>query len=105
MRAKQLILLAEWFDAEQALSWGLINQVVPLEKLRDEAANVAGRAAKLGQNAIRLSKEVMHKPLLDVLENHMDVENRIFMQAFSGSEAQERFVAKMKQVNKAKSKL
>jgi len=104
VRAKQLILLAEWFSSDKALSWGLINQVVPAEKLKQEAKAIALQAAGLGQNAIRLSKNIMHKPLLEVLEKHMDAENSTFLEAFSAKEAQERFAAKAKQVV-SKSKL
>merc|ERR1719284_232660 len=46
-RAKQLILLAEWFDAEKALNWGLINEVVPPDQLMKTAEAVASRAAGL----------------------------------------------------------
>jgi enoyl-CoA hydratase/carnithine racemase len=102
VRAKQLILLAEWFSSSQALSWGLINQVVPAEQLKQEAKAIALQAAGLGQNAIRLSKYVMHKPLLEVLDKHMDAENSNFLEAFSGKEAQERFAAKAKKVGKSK---
>merc|ERR1712243_507619 len=56
-RAKQL----KWFSSDKALSWGLINQVVSAEQLKQEAKATALQAAGLGQNAIRLSKYVMHK--------------------------------------------
>jgi len=102
VRAKQLILLAEWFSSNKALDWGLINQVVPAEQLKQDAKAIALQAAGLGQNAIRLSKYVMHKPLLEVLDKHMDAENSNFIEAFSGKEAQERFAAKAKKVGKSK---
>lgn len=102
MRAKQLILLAEWFDAAKALEWGLINEVVPAQQLREAAKAVATRAAGLGQNAIRLSKQVMHQPILERLESHMDLENTVFLEAFQAPEGQQRFIAKSLKVNKSK---
>mmetsp|Transcript_14507 Transcript_14507/g.28590 ORF Transcript_14507/g.28590 Transcript_14507/m.28590 type:complete len:296 (+) Transcript_14507:52-939(+) len=104
VRAKQLILLAEWFSSSKALDWGLINQVVPAEQLKQDAKAVALQAAGLGQNAIRLSKHIMHKPILEVLDKQMDAENSTFMEAFSGTEAKDRFSAKAKKVM-TKSKL
>lgn len=101
-RAKQLILLAEWFDADKALSWGLINKVVPADQLKQEAGAIAAQAAALGQSAIRASKELMHKPILDILEKHIDIEQRVFSEAFMGPEARERFGAKARQVVKSK---
>merc|ERR1712032_1725171 len=97
-------LLAEWFSSSKALDWGLINQVVPAEQLKQDAKAIALQAAGLGQNAIRLSKHIMHKPILEVLDKQMDAENSTFMEAFSGTEAKDRFSAKAKKVM-TKSKL
>jgi enoyl-CoA hydratase len=41
-RAKELILLASRIDAATALSWGLVDKVVPLTKLMEEAQEIAG---------------------------------------------------------------
>jgi enoyl-CoA hydratase/carnithine racemase len=38
-RAREMLYLCEWIEAEKALNWGLVNQVVPYGKL-DEAVGV-----------------------------------------------------------------
>jgi enoyl-CoA hydratase len=40
-RAKELALTGRFFDAQEALAWGLVNRVVPPERLLDEAQALA----------------------------------------------------------------
>ncbi|MEM7547926.1 MAG: enoyl-CoA hydratase-related protein [Pseudomonadota bacterium] len=44
-RAKEIILTGEPFSAQEALDWGLVNKVVPLESLMDEALATARKIA------------------------------------------------------------
>jgi 2-(1,2-epoxy-1,2-dihydrophenyl)acetyl-CoA isomerase len=44
-RAMELLLTNRVLDAEQALAWGLVNQVVDDDKLADTAAEIAARIA------------------------------------------------------------
>jgi enoyl-CoA hydratase len=50
-RAMELILTGDMIDAEKALQWGLVNQVVPAEKLWEAAAEMAERLIKNAPNA------------------------------------------------------
>ena len=45
-RAREMALLAEPLAADKALDWGLINRLLPDEKLQDEALAVAQRLAE-----------------------------------------------------------
>jgi 2-(1,2-epoxy-1,2-dihydrophenyl)acetyl-CoA isomerase len=45
-RAMEMAMLGARVDAQQALEWGMINRVVPDDKLMDEANALVGRLAK-----------------------------------------------------------
>ena len=45
-RAKELMFTGDRIDAETALSWGLLNRVVPAEELEDAVAELAGKIAR-----------------------------------------------------------
>lgn len=44
--AMEMLLTGKWFDTEEALRWGLVNHVVPREKLMDKAWEMARLLAK-----------------------------------------------------------
>ena len=59
-RAKELILRAQAFDAEQALTWGLVNHLSePGRVLEDALASAAAMAAN-GPLAVRQAKKSIH---------------------------------------------
>jgi enoyl-CoA hydratase/carnithine racemase len=62
-RAKELILSARRFDAEQAHRWGLVNEVFPPEKLLDEALQAATRIAANAPVAVRQARQAIHRGL------------------------------------------
>ncbi len=57
--ALEMALTAEPIDAARALQIGLVNRVVPGDRLMDEALALAGRIAENAPMAVRLSKQVM----------------------------------------------
>lgn len=56
-RTKQYVIFGERVDARKALSWGLVDEVVPDGKALDAARDWAARIAKLPPNAVRMSKQ------------------------------------------------
>lgn len=62
-RAKELILSARRFDAEQAHRWGLVNEVFTQEKLLEEALQTAARIAANAPIAVRQAKQAIHRGL------------------------------------------
>jgi enoyl-CoA hydratase len=59
--AYEMALTAEPIDAHRAYELGLVNRVVPGEKVLDEAVALAERIAKNAPLAVRTSKYVMKK--------------------------------------------
>lgn len=62
-RAKELILAARRFDAEEALRWGLVNEVHAPGALLEETLCAAGRIAANAPLAVRQAKQAIHRGL------------------------------------------
>jgi len=59
--AYEMALTADPIDADRAYELGLVNRVVPGERVLDEAVALAERIAKNAPMAVRTSKDVMKK--------------------------------------------
>jgi naphthoate synthase len=55
-RAKEIWFLCEQYDAATALDWGLVNRVVPLERLEEETLAVCRRMLEFSPLALRMLK-------------------------------------------------
>lgn len=73
-RALEMILASEAVDAEDALRIGLVNAVVPRERLLAEAEAIASRIAKRGPLAVRYAKEAISRGLEMPLEQALRFE-------------------------------
>jgi naphthoate synthase len=59
-RAKEIWLLCRQYDAQQALDMGLVNAVVPLERLEEETVQWCREMLALSPFALRLVKSSFH---------------------------------------------
>jgi naphthoate synthase len=59
-RAKEMWLLCRQYDAQQALDMGLVNTVVPLERLEEETVSWCREMLALSPFALRLVKSSFH---------------------------------------------
>jgi 2-(1,2-epoxy-1,2-dihydrophenyl)acetyl-CoA isomerase len=73
-RAFQMALLGERVPAERALEWGLVNQVLPDERLMDEATKLVGRLAKGPTRSYASSKQALNRMLYPDLNGQLDLE-------------------------------
>jgi enoyl-CoA hydratase/carnithine racemase len=82
--AFELVALGEPVSAQRALVLGLVNRVVPGEKLMDEALALARKLAAVSPPAMRLTKQLFHEaadlPLAQALERGREANKR--MRAF-----------------------
>ncbi len=62
-RAMELLLTGEPIDARTAHQWGLVNRVVVLEHLDEEAAALATRVAAASGETIAIGKAAVHENL------------------------------------------
>jgi crotonobetainyl-CoA hydratase len=56
--AMQMLLTGEPISATQALDWGLVNQLVPADKVLDAAVELARRIAANSPHSVRITKQL-----------------------------------------------
>lgn len=56
-RAREILWLCEWIDAPTALDWGLVNRVVPYDKLDDAVATMAAKLVDKFPECLRYTKQ------------------------------------------------
>ena len=86
-RAKELILTARKFSAEDAKKWGLVNEIHPQSELLGAALNMAEQIAANSAVAVRESKRIMDQATSN--PEARDSENTI-NQTLRGSQEQVR---------------
>jgi enoyl-CoA hydratase len=77
-KAKEMILLGDPINAEQALAAGLVLKVVPKDKLLEEAQSFAARLAALPRLALQASKMLINKSQEIDLATGLEFEARTF---------------------------
>lgn len=60
-QAKELLMLGEAYDAREAQRLGLVNRVVPDERLEEESEDMARKLAALPQTTVRLNKVLVNR--------------------------------------------
>jgi enoyl-CoA hydratase len=88
-RAMEFILTGRMFTAQEALEIGLVNKVVPVEKLMDEARAIAQEIAKKSPLAIRTAKEAILKSYETTLGEGLNFERRSFYMLFASEDQKE----------------
>jgi enoyl-CoA hydratase len=89
-RAKELIFTGEVIDAEKALEIGLVNRVVPLASLLEEAEKMANKMATHGEVALRLAKAAIHWGSRVALGEGLQYEIECFSQCFATRDQKEK---------------
>jgi 2-(1,2-epoxy-1,2-dihydrophenyl)acetyl-CoA isomerase len=73
-RAFQMALLGERVPAERALDWGLVNRVLPYDRLMDEAAKLVHGLANGPTRSYASSKQALNRMLYPDLDGQLDLE-------------------------------
>jgi 2-(1,2-epoxy-1,2-dihydrophenyl)acetyl-CoA isomerase len=73
-RAFQMALLGERVPAERALEWGLVNRVLPDDRLMGEAAKLVQRLANGPTRSYASSKQALNRMLYPDLDGQLDLE-------------------------------
>ncbi len=98
-RASEIIFLGEPVAAVEAAKMGLVNRVVPADRLLEEAKAWARRMQERGPLALRLAKAAIHQTQESGLSAGLDYERELFSLAFATDdqdEGMEAFLAKRK---------
>ncbi len=91
-KATEMLMLGDAFNADDALRLGVINAIVPAEKLVDHALEQATRLAAKPRNALAQTRRLLRGDRADVLKR-IDDEIVLFTAALQSDEARAAFMA------------
>jgi enoyl-CoA hydratase len=92
-KAMELVMFGRQMDAWEAERRGLVNRVVPVELLLDEARRWAAELAEKPPVSLRFAKEAVTKAFEGTLEDGLDFERKLFYFLFSTRDAHEGMLA------------
>ena len=92
-RAAELLLLGRPFAPEKAFAAGFVTEIVPEENLLEHALAAAKGVASLPPTSVRLTKQLMKRPLAEAIASQMAEEGRIFAERLQSGEAKEAMTA------------
>jgi enoyl-CoA hydratase/carnithine racemase len=93
LRAAELILLGQPFDARQAAELGLVTHVVPDKDLMATATVTAQKLAAKPNAALRACKRLIKRASIGELKEAVKVENQEFAERLRSPDAKEAFSA------------
>lgn len=104
-KAMELVLTGRFLSATEALHYGLINCVVPVEMYLYEATKLASEIAQMSPLATQLAKESVNRASETHLEEGLHFERKNFYLTFASDDQKEgmkAFIEKRKPVYKGK---
>jgi len=87
--AMKMVLTGEYIDATEAHRLGLVNQVVPVELLLEEAMEIAEKIAAKPPLAVKAAKEAILKALNSPLDEGLEFERKCFYLLFASEDRRE----------------
>lgn len=87
--AMEMVLNGRQLNAEEALRYGLVNKVVPVELYLEEAIKLAAEIAARAPIAIRLGKEAVNSAFESSLRSGLALERRLFYMLFATEDQRE----------------
>ena len=85
-KAKEIIFSGDVYDATEALRIGLVDRVVPFEKLMEETRKLARTIASRGEVAVRLSKDAINAGMDVDIESGCMLERKAFGMCFASQD-------------------
>jgi len=92
-RAKELIFLGDPIKADEAERIGLVNKVVPADKLKAAVKDATDRILSYSPTAVKMQKKVINQWLPADLETAIDYSVEAFSQCFATNEPNEAMTA------------
>jgi len=88
-RAKELLYTGDSIDAQEAYRIGLVNKVVPVKSLMDEAKKMATKLKRQPPFALKITKMVVNEGINMDLQSGLAYEARCFEMLFSTEDQKE----------------
>lgn len=98
-KAKEIIYTGSSINSEEAYRIGLVNKVVPSDKLMDEVLAMANKIAANAPIAVQLCKTAINRGMQTDIDTGLNFESEVFAECFSTQDqkdAMEAFVEKRK---------
>jgi enoyl-CoA hydratase len=98
-KAKEMIYAGSNINSEEAYRVGLVNRVVPSDKLMDEVFAVANKIAANAPIAVQLCKTAINRGIQADIDTGLNFETEVFAECFASQDqkdAMEAFVEKRK---------
>lgn len=99
-KAKELIYTCAMIKADEALRIGLVNKVVPLENLMDEAKAMANAIIANAPIAVKLCKDAINRGMQVDIDNAIEIEATDFGKCFATEDQKEGMSAFMEKREK-----
>lgn len=87
--AMEMVLNGRTLTAQEALAYGLINRIAPVERFLDEALALAGEIAARAPLAVQLGKEAVNHAFESFLSDGLADERRAFYFLFASADQKE----------------
>jgi len=84
-KAKEMMMLGNWFSADEALRLNLVNAVCSPEELLPRAVQTAAEIGTRHPTTLRLMKQIMNAPLRGQLDAVLKVENQALEESVRAS--------------------
>jgi enoyl-CoA hydratase len=91
--AMEMVLNNRTLTAQEALQFGLVNRIVPVERFREEALALAEEIAQRAPLALRLGKEAVNHAFESFLSDGLNDERRAFYMLFASQDQKEGMAA------------
>lgn len=88
-KAMELVLTGKFISAEEAMGYGLINKIVPIELYMEEATKLAQEIASMSPIAVQMAKESVKRSFEVPLEEGLHFERKNFYMLFSANDQKE----------------
>lgn len=88
-KSMEMVLTGKMITAEEALQYGLVNKVVPIEHYLQEAKDLAKEIASKPPIAVRLAKEAVLKSFDTTIEGGLEFERKNFYLLFASEDQKE----------------
>jgi enoyl-CoA hydratase len=88
-KAMEMVLTGRMISADEAMRWGLVNKVVPVEYYLEEAKALAKEIASKPPVAVRLAKEAVLKAFDTTIEGGLEFERKNFYLLFATADQKE----------------